>query len=83
MIIKINDFCHLSHKQRTEIVTEYFKQYEESKLTNNGWLNSLKTEYNIKETGKYPVVIELGSWRYHVKCRKTRTTIVFDVWLSA
>jgi len=82
MIIKINNIGCLSHKVRTKIVEEYLHQYEESKQTNNGWLNSLITEYTIKETGKYPVIIELGSYRYHVKCRITRTTIVFDVWLA-
>ncbi|MCK9446088.1 hypothetical protein M0Q50_04260 [bacterium] len=82
MIIKINDFCVLTHKIRSLIVSEYFKKYEETKQTNNGLFGSLKSEYTIKETGKYPTIIELGYSRYHVKCRKTRTTIVFDIWLA-
>jgi hypothetical protein len=82
MIIKINDFCPIDHKLRLEIVEEYMKQFEKTTLTNNGWLNTLQDEYDIKETGKYPTKIEVGYSRYHVKCRKTKTTLVFDIWLA-
>jgi hypothetical protein len=82
MIIKINDFSAINHEVRSKIVDEYFKQYESTDLTHNGWLNSLKYEYDIKTTGKYPIKISLGSYNYHVKCRKTKTTLVFDIWLA-
>ena len=93
MIIKINDFHPISHYDRSLIVSEYFRLYEISELGNTGWLNSLDYTYNIKETGKNPIVITIGSRSYHVKCRKTKTTIptksgsdqgslVFDIWLS-
>ena len=83
MIIKINNFSVISHKEKSDIVSKYFEQFETSKMTNNGWLNSLSEEYTIKETGKYPVIIRTNR-NYHVKCNtnKTKTTIIFDIWLA-
>lgn len=82
MIIKINDFSVLSHSVRCKIVSKYLDKFEESKQTNSGLFGTFKDEYKIKETGKYPTIIELGYRRYHVRCRKTKTSLVFDVWLA-
>ena len=83
MNIKINDFHPITHKHRLEVVGKYLKEFEKTELTNNGIFNSLKYEYSIKETGKYPIILEVGSYRYHVKCRKTKTCLVFDIWLAS
>jgi len=82
MIIKINDFSPINHKTRLQIIEEYMEQFEEIKLTNNGWCNSFQYEYNIKETSKYPVKIQVGYRNYHVKCKKTKTSLVFNIWLA-
>jgi hypothetical protein len=38
---------------------------------------------SLKETGKNPVVVTIPSGRrYHVLCKKTRTTYVFTIWLA-
>jgi hypothetical protein len=83
MIIKINDFSPISHKLRLEIVEEYLNQHETSSMKKDDCcLNSLLSEYKITETGKYPDIIEVGYSRYHIKCKKTKTCWVFDIWLA-
>jgi len=81
MNIKINDFSPLPHSRVCKIVAEYIKQNETGTMTKYGWLGEREV-FTIKETGKYPIKIELGSSRYHVKCRKTKKSYVFDVWLA-
>jgi hypothetical protein len=80
MIIKINDFSPIPYKLRLRIVQRYCELYETSKVSNDPWI--LHGTFDIKETGKYPVKVDVGSSNYHVKCRKTKTTYVFDIWFA-
>jgi len=64
------------------IVSKYFNENEIKTLTKNGLFNSLIEEYDVKVTGKYPVIIKNGYQNYHVKCRKTVTQIIFDIWFA-
>jgi len=83
MNIKINDFCVISHSLRLRIIDEYCKIYENSSLNDDKSMFCLNETFNIKETIKYPVKVEINYSNYHVKCRKTKTSYVFDIWLAS
>lgn len=81
MNIKINDFGVISYRHRLEVVQTYCHQNEIITQERNSW-NLLTDIYSIKETGKNPVKIQVGISRYHVLCKKTKTTYNFKIWLA-
>jgi len=81
MQIKINDFSPIPHRVRLRIVNKYIEDNESQTTDNSGWLGTLNTTYKIKETGKHPVIIN-DNRNYYLKCRKTPTQYVFDIWLA-
>jgi len=83
MKIIINDFSSITHKQRAVVVEEYCKLYENRiNHKDGGAFNDSYIEYQLQETGKYPVVVKAGYSNFHVKCHKTKTAYVFDIWLA-
>ena len=83
--IIINEFGVIPHKMRTQIVEMYLYHNEQAiyKVPSEPsiWIDCI--EYKIKETGKYPIKLEYNYKNYHVKCRKTKTSIIFDIWLAS
>ena len=68
MIIKINNFTPISHRERMRIIMKYIAIYEYE-------------DNDIHETRKSPVAITTNR-NYHVHCKKKTKTYVFDVWLA-
>ena len=80
MHIKINEFRPLAFKETLLIVKEYCKIYE-TRIKTEGMLGFFYRS-EIKTTGKYATIIKCGYRNYHVKCSKTKTSYVFNIWLA-
>lgn len=82
MKIVVNDFNVISYHERSLVLSTYCKENEYSAHFEGGGFN-MTIIRSLKETGKNPVVVTIPSGRrYHVLCKKTRTTYVFTIWLA-
>ena len=84
MNIKINNYPPLSYKQQLEVVKVYCEEYENPVLRT--YSLAFELEHNlpsIKCTGKFPVQITVNNSRYHVHCKKRKTTWVFTIWSAS
>lgn len=81
MNIKIKHFPIIPYWKSVAIVSEYIKNNEKCKTT-DGYMGIKKTVCDIKVTNKYPEKVLFGNSVYHVRCKKTKVSYMFDVWLA-
>jgi hypothetical protein len=82
--LKIKAISEISFSTRMMIIAEYCKLYQEVHKEHNKFSGFYDDSYTVKEHAKNPVKIELyGHWMtYWVKCHKTKTSYVFDIWYA-
>lgn len=82
MDIKIKGLNYLSHNAKSLIVSRYLKDNEIRIPPDKDEMFDFGS-YEIKLTGKHPVKIEFGSSVYHLRCHKTKTQYVFEIWRAS
>jgi hypothetical protein len=78
--IKIKSIASISPKTRCYIVGKYCEEFSERKEVLNDFSKLLDTSFQLKETGKYPHKVAIGSYDFWIQCKKSGKSYVFDIW---
>jgi len=83
--LKIKSVSQISFDHRCRIVEQYCKEYQSFTEVLNNFSGFHDKLYSLKEHKKYPARIKVEGYyqEYWVKCHKTKTSYVFDIWYAA
>jgi hypothetical protein len=78
--IKIVSTANIAPKTRCDIVSKYCEMYSQRIETMNNFSKLFDTSFTLKETGKYPEKISIGSYEFWIHCKKSGKSFVFNIW---
>lgn len=82
MELKIKTLSDIPFNVQCLIVEAYCKKYQSFQKVPNGFSGFDDHVYQLTEHKKYPDTVTLDNhWpEYWVRCHKTKTSYVFDIW---
>lgn len=84
MDLKIKSISQIPFDKRCLIVEQYCKEFQSFKEEINDFTKFIDKIFILEEHKKNPLRIKLEnlSQEYWVKCHKTKTSYVFDIWYA-
>jgi len=84
MDLKIKAVSEIPFNHRCLIVEQYCKEFQSYKNERNPFSGLNDRIFSMVEHKKYPARIKLKNsyQEYWVKCYKTKTSYVFDIWYA-
>lgn len=82
--LKIKSVSQIPFNHRCLIIEQYCKEYQSFTEEINDFTKFKDKLFSLTEHKKFPAKIRLeGRWQeYWVRCHKTRTSYVFDIWYA-
>lgn len=83
--LKIKSVSNIPFDHQCRIVEQYCKEHQSFVEVLNPFSGFKDKVFSIKEHKKYPVRIKIQGYyqEYWVKCHKTKTSYVFNIWYAS